>query len=392
MFATLEDVAQEAGCSLATVSRAINGSSLVSEDVRAKVSAAVQSTGYKPRRRRGHSVNRNAAGAGGGLGLPVVNVLFYRSEPFETLKPTAKGMRVGALHAFHPDDLQSALFRQSNNFEQGLMEGLLAACSHFQLKAGIISTDNFKDPRLLEEVGGTEHGGLIIGGIYPEGLDEFLEKCRQRVVLLDMLHGGEPDVVTSDNMAGVRLSVRHLLELGHRDIGFAGPHVNPSYYERYLGFLAAMTEGGCAVKDKWVMRSAGSIADATRAMEPMLKAKDRPTALVACSDYMAIAAMEAARQCGLEVPGDLSVVGFDDVAVAQRTRPALTTVRVPVQELGWRAVEMLLPLPQQGGAGGRGAGGGAVARAHHARGAVVRVPVELVVRESCAAPRKGGGR
>ena len=379
MFATLEDVAQEAGCSLATVSRAINGSSLVSEDVRAKVSAAVQSTGYKPRRRRSSAVRPSGNGAPVG-GMPVVNVLFYRSQPFETLRPTAKGVKVGALHAYHPDDLQSPLFRQSNSFEQGLMEGLLAACSHFQLKAGIISTDNFDDPRLLEEVGGTEHGGLIIGGIYPEGLDSFLGKCRQRVVLLDMLHVGAPDVVTSDNMAGIRQSVQHLLALGHRDIGFVGPHVNPSYYERYLGFLAAMSEGGCAVREKWVMSSAGSIADATRAMVPMLKAKDRPTALVACSDYMAIAAMEAARQCGMEVPRDLSVVGFDDVAMAQRTRPALTTVRVPVQELGWRAVEQLLPMSQHGGG---------MARVCHGRGAVVRASVELVVRESCAAPNKG---
>ncbi len=373
MFTTLEDVAQAAGCSLATVSRAINGSSLVSEDVRAKVSAAVQRTGYKPRRRRSPG---GKAAASGTTGMPVINILFYRSQSYEPLKPTAQGVKVGAPHAYHAPDLQSPQFRQSNSFEQGLLEGLLAACSHFQLKAGIISTDNLADAKLLEEVGGTEHGGLIIGGIYPEGLDGFLAQCRQPVVLLDMLHKGAPDVITSDNIDGIRQSVTCLAALGHREIGFVGTHDNPSYYERYFAFLAAMAEAGLGVRPEFVVNTPGGVAETAKLVTPLLASRERPTALVACSDYYAIAVMEAARGCGLQVPRDLSVIGFDDVTLAQRMKPALTTVRVPVQELGWRAVAQLLPLPHAGRA------------VRRTTGAIVRVPVELVVRETCAAPRK----
>ena len=376
MFATLEDVAQVAGCSLATVSRAINGSLLVSEDVRAKVKAAVTHTGYTPRRRRSSAAKASAGGAPGeASGMTVINVLFWRSGSYELLKPTAQGVKVGAPHAYHAPDLQSPQFRQSNSFEQGLLEGLLAACSHYHVKAGIISTDNLQDPKLLEEVRGSGHEGLIVAGLYPDGLDAFLSQCRQPMVLLDILHKGEPDVITSDNIDGIRQSVNLLAGLGHKAIGFVGTLANPSYYERYFSFYAAMAEAGLSVRQEFVVNTPGGVAETAKLVGPVLARKSRPTALVACSDYFAIAAIEAARQLGLHVPQDLSVVGFDDIAIAQRLKPALTTIRVPVQELGWRAVTQLLPLPRAGGMS-RGTGG-----------AIVRVPVTLVERETCAAPK-----
>ena len=376
MFTTLEDVAQMAGCSLATVSRAMNGSPLVSDDVRAKVTAAVKHTGYTPRRRRSPRARNGQGGDTQEQGMAVLNVVFFRSGSYEDIVPTGRKVMVSSPHTYHATDFQTPQFRQSNNFEQGILEGLLAACSHFQMKAGIISTDNLCDPKLLEEVRGTGHGGLILGGLYPaDGLDAFLAHCRQPVVLLDMLHKGGPDMVTSDNIDGMRQSVAHLVKLGHTAIGFIGTLTQPSYYERYLGFLGAMAEAGLPVRREFVVDTPGGVAETTRLVEPVLARAERPTALVTTSDYYAIAAMEAARAKGIKVPRDLSVIGFDDMALAQRVKPALTTVHVPVQELGWRAVAQLLPSPHTD----------AVRRP---QGAIVRVAVTLVERETCAPPRK----
>lgn len=369
MFTTIEDVALAAGCSPATVSRVINGSALVSEDVRAKVSEAVRQTGYTPRRRRSAAPKTEPRG-----GMPVVNILFYRNEPYETLRATPDGVKVGALHAYHAPDLQSAQFRRSNSFEQGLLEGMLAACSHYRLKAGIISADDLEDPLLLEEVG-KAGGGLVIGGIYPEGLDAFLAQCRQPVVLLDILHDGTADVITSDNIGGIRQSVRHLLGLGHTKIGFIGKD-NPSYMERHYAFVAAMAEAGCKINPAFVVRTQRHIADTAHDLEPLFTRKARPTALVTASDYLAIAAMEAAHTAGLRVPEDLSIIGFDNVSVARRTRPGLTTIHVPVQELGWRAVAQLVPLTQE------------ERPRQHMEGAIVRVRTTLIERGTCAPPPK----
>ncbi|MCL1887624.1 MAG: LacI family transcriptional regulator, partial [Kiritimatiellaeota bacterium] len=269
MFTTLEDVARVAGCSLATVSRAINGSAAVAEDVRAKVSAAVKHTGYKPRRRRSPAA-ANGDGAPNGRGMPVINVLFHRSGSYEVLTPTAHGVKVGAPHVFHAPDLQNPQYRRTNNFEQGLLEGLLEGCSHFGVKAGIISTDNLQDPKLLEEVGGTGHGGLIVAGIWSGGLEGFLARCRQPVVLLDILHRGEPDVVTSDNIDGMRQAVAHLAALGHRDIGFVGTRAIPGYYERHTGFLAAMAEAGLEARREWMVDTPGGVAETARLVAPLL--------------------------------------------------------------------------------------------------------------------------
>lgn len=369
MFVTIEDVAQAAGCSPATVSRVINGSALVSADVKEKVSEAMKRTGYTPRRKRSVLTRMEPR-----TGMPAVNILFYRSEPYEPLRTTSKGVEVGALQPYHALDLQSPQYRKACNFEQGMLEGMLAACSHYQMKAGIISTDNLGDPKLLEEVDKTG-GGVIIGGVCPEGLDAFLEWSRQPVVLLDILHQGMPDVVTSDNFGGIRQAVRHLVDLGHVKIGFVGTD-NVSYMERYFAFGASMMEAGLKVNPGFVVNAHRHIAETVRDLKPVLARKARPTALVAASDYLAIAALEAAHAVGLKVPDDLSLVGFDDVAVARHTRPGLTTVHVPLRELGWRAVAQLLSLAQEDWP------------RQHTDGAVMRVRTTLVERGTCAPPPK----
>ena len=369
MYKTMDDVARAAGCSQATVSRVMSGSPAVSEDVREKVMAALKHRAYKPRKRPAAAACKTPAPRTAGLRL--VNVVFYKRGAYDVLRATPRGLEVAEPHVFHASDLRNARFPQPFDFEQGLLGGLLEGCAHFKAKAGIIPSDNLLDPQLLEEVRGAG-GGVILAGMYSPDLDAFLAQCRQPVVLLDLMRRGGPDAVTSDNVDGMRQGVRHLIGLGHREIGFIGAQ-NPSYEERYFGFAGEMAKAGLAVRPEFMVETPGGVGETARRVKPVLARKRRPTAFLACSDYYAVGAMEAARELGLKVPRDVSVVGFDDVAIAQRVKPALTSVRVPVREMGWQAVARLLSLPRA---------------ERKTEGVVVRVPVSLVERGTCAAPPK----
>jgi len=369
MNVTLDDVARTANVSAATVSRVLNGTAQVRDEVCAKVSDAVKRTGYTPLRKR----NGAAEAAGAAERLPVISVVFHRYGAYEMIWPEERGAKVSAPREYHAKDWRSRNFQQSNDFDRGLLEGVLAACAYYQVKAEIIPTDNLDDRKLFGEVGGMRSDGVIVGGMPPaEGLDKFLARCRPPVLLLDIPHKGAYNVVTSDNMDGMRRAVVHLAGLGHREIGFVGTKSSLAYHERCMGYFAAMVEAGLPIRGKFCVDTPGGVAETAKLISPVLSGKHRPTAIAASSDYYAIAAMEAARGLGLEVPGDLSVTGFDDIELANKMKPALTTVRVPVRKLGWLAVSQLLPLPVAGKA------------AHTSDGVVLRVPVELVVRGTTA--------
>jgi Transcriptional regulators len=253
MNTTMDDVAQAAGCSQATVSRVMRGSQDVSEDVRQRVEDALRRTAYKPRRQR-RTAAENSDGNGAAAGLRLVSVVFHMSGPHDVLRTTTRGVDVAERHVFQASELQDPRFHSSLNFEQGMLEGLLEVCAHFKAKAHILPADDLMDPRLLAEVRGADGGGVIVAGMYSADLDEFLTNCRPPVVLLDLLCKGGPDAVTSDNIDGMRQSVRHLAGLGHREIGFIGGK-NPAYEERFFGFVGEMAAAGLAVRPEFVVES-----------------------------------------------------------------------------------------------------------------------------------------
>jgi LacI family transcriptional regulator len=158
-----------------------------------------------------------------------------------------------------------------------------------------------------------------------------------------------------DNRRGARLAVDHLLDLGHRRIAHVcGPESNADAAERRLGYREALADRGVAA-EAWLelpgdFREESGFAAGQRLAELV----PRPTAVFAANDAMAIGCLAGLRARGLEVPADLSLVGFDDVPNARYLTPALTTVRVPIAEVGSRATERLLRLlssPEDEGGG-----------------------------------------
>ena len=189
-------------------------------------------------------------------------------------------------------------------------------------------------------------------------------------VLLDCdLRDDRFDSIGIDNFGGARDVVAHLVALGHRRVAHVrGATRNRDAAERLRGWAHALREAGVEPNAEWVLPGDFGDQSGYDAAAAALRLHPRPTAIFAANDEMAIGVLGALRDAGLRVPGDVAVVGFDDVPVARHVSPALTTVRVGIHELGVQAAGTLLAALADGAA--------------HRRRHVV-LPTRLVVRDSC---------
>lgn len=183
--------------------------------------------------------------------------------------------------------------------------------------------------------------------------------------------------ITSDNYGGACEAVRHLTGLGHRRIGFITGHEKlNSALDRRRAYLDQLAEQGIPHDPALIARGDYTQRGGYEAARQLLSLPQPPTAIFAANDDTALGVLTAAQERGLRVPRDLSLVGFDDAPSASQIRPALTTVRQPMQQLGRSAVNMLL----------------ATLAGIEAPSAVVSFTTELVVRESTAPPRARSSR
>jgi LacI family transcriptional regulator len=194
-------------------------------------------------------------------------------------------------------------------------------------------------------------GGAII--VLPPEPSEQLVDLRARgfpFVVVDPRAPMPRDIaaVSAAHFAGARTITRHLVDLGHRRVGvIAGPHNWLASDARLAGHTSALANVG-VLPDPELVRSGKATAQfGYYAANELLSLPQRPTALVGFNDKVAVGALAAAAQHGLRVPEDLSVVGFDDIDLAQATRPLLTTMRQPLQEMGRLAVSLLIRLMER---------------------------------------------
>jgi len=194
---------------------------------------------------------------------------------------------------------------------------------------------------------GQQVDGLILSG--PRSDDRLLSRLVEEkfpLILHGQIGGCVFPSVDVDNEAGAAQAVGHLIGLGHRRIGFISnaPLAYAGASERLAGYGRALSDHGLAV-DRNLVRTAAFLPGAGYAeMEALLGLTQRPTAVFAASDVMALGAMSAIRTAGLRVPQDVAVVGFDDIFVAAYASPPLTTMRVPAFGIGWSAAELLIAL------------------------------------------------
>jgi len=167
----------------------------------------------------------------------------------------------------------------------------------------------------------------------------------QRLPVVALWHGSRESgfpTVSVDNQAGISAAVDHLVELGHRRIAFAGRKPLGDIREREEAYLASLERHGLPSLPAYRMEASNSFDGGANALERLVSLDDPPSAIVAATDVIASGILHAAQRRGLRVPADLSVTGFDDIPFAAFSVPALTTVRMPTQEMVASAVDVAI--------------------------------------------------
>jgi LacI family transcriptional regulator len=183
--------------------------------------------------------------------------------------------------------------------------------------------------------------GVIIDAVGASEVDsELLD--RTNVVLIDQLPGRWPGVATDAESAGAQ-AADHLIELGHKRIAFIGPAIDSHAFRmRERGFWKRLAANNIPLPSEYLVRANATAVDGRAAMRTLLMLESRPTAVFCVNDVIAIGALKACVAAKVSVPAEISIVGCDDIELAQLVTPELTTVKVPAGELGARAARLLI--------------------------------------------------
>ncbi|MGY4772376.1 LacI family DNA-binding transcriptional regulator [Kribbella sp. CWNU-51] len=330
---TLATVADTAGVSVATVSKVVNGRSDVAPATRARVQEILERHGYVGR--RPDPVQRDTV------------ELFYQ----------------GVVNAYSVEVIQGVV----EAGQEAGVDVILNAHPRYPRPSNVGRTARW----IRELIGNRRRAAIGITSELSEADLAALSRARLPLVVVDPVNIAQPDVtsVGSTNFAGGMAATQYLLSLGHRRIGYVGgPPTSGCNQARMSGFRSAMEAVGAPVPAEHIWLQDFLYDDGLVGGCALLDLPDRPSAIFAGSDEVALGILEAARARGLRVPEDLSVVGFDDTEVARLASPPLTTVKQPLREMGAVALRTALQL----------AAGEKVA-SHH-----VELATSLIIRGSAA--------
>lgn len=306
MPVSIKDVAKLAGVSISTASNALNNTPLVSEKTREKVLEAARKLNYKPNALARSLVTRRSRTVG--LLIPDV------SDPYFT----------------------------------EVARGVEDCASEHDYSVVLCNTDRNpdKERRYFNILREKRVDGIIFtgGSMGNERHLLQLEEENAPVVVIGR-HSLPFRAVLVDNAGGASLAAEHLISRGHSRIGFiAGPLSSTTSQDRLEGYRITLARHGIPYTEKFVREGDFKIEGGAKAARELLDLpeEERPTAIIAGNDQMAIGVIGVAREKGLQVPRDLAVIGFDDIPVASLITPPLTTVRLPMYEMGHKAMGLLL--------------------------------------------------
>lgn len=314
--ATLSDVAATVGVAPMTVSRVINGNGYVSDETREKVMRAVKSLNY---RRNGLARN-------------------LKRQRTETV-----GLVIGDISNPYSTELANAV-RENLSFRG---YNLFICISEHSAKEDIVAFDSLVDHNI--------DGIIVATRSNKEGdarLKEIADSNVPVVVVGRDFHHLSVDSIAADNFTGGFEATQHLIDLGHKRIGFIGAaYENRGSLKRLQGYLSALTNHKLSVDERLITGRKELASDVPgystekigyEGMKRLLSLPKPPTAVFARNDFTAVGAMTAIKEAGLSIPQDIAIVGFDDTPLAVHTIPPLTTVRQPMRLQGQLAAEILL--------------------------------------------------
>ncbi|MFN7002439.1 MAG: LacI family DNA-binding transcriptional regulator [Roseinatronobacter sp.] len=305
----IKDVAQTAGVSTATVSRALTQPDRLTDSTRERVLKAIRETGYR--------VNR----AGRNL----------------------RTQRAGAILVQVPN--------LGNPFFSVILSSIHKVLTEQGYAVLVIDSQQFSDPDQAVAdmmLNGTVDGLISLDGRLSTSMAETLTRANLNahvVFCCEWSDSAALPSIRSDNALGTKLAVDHLVSLGHRKIAHVcGPEGNVLSAIRKQTFVQRCAEHGISVPPEWLISGDFSLATGVAAADRLLEMQHRPTAIFCASDEIALSFVSRLQQRGYSVPGDFSVVGFDDIDMSAFSQPALTTIRQDRASLGRLAADRLLAL------------------------------------------------
>ncbi|MCY0895032.1 MAG: LacI family DNA-binding transcriptional regulator [Alicyclobacillaceae bacterium] len=314
---TVYDIAREAEVSVSTVSRVLNGTAPVKASTRQKVLALIEKYQFQPNG-LARSLLKKVTGTIG-IVIPDINNPFF-PEVF-----------TGAENALREKGYTFFLCTTHGNFEY---ESQYLALLREKQVDGILFL-----------------GGRINQRHCPPDLAQELEDLNRRIPIV-LVNGDLPGSsfhrVFIDEHRGAELATQHLIDLGHRHIGFIGgePEITATT-EKIAAFEQTLAVNGLSSRPEWMLLGDFSIGCGMRRMEELLALPERPTAVFCVNDFVSVGVIKTAFDHGLRIPADIAVVGFDDTVLAASTTPELTTISQRSKELGETSVRVLLQLIQK---------------------------------------------
>lgn len=302
---TMRDVARHAGVSIATVSHVINETRPVSDELRDRVQGAMEKLGYQP----------------------------------NTIARALRSKHSNTIGLIVPDGRNPFFAEVAQGIEEVSLEheySLILCDSGNDLGKVLVHTKNLSAKRV---------DGIIFttSGDDFEDISSLIEEDTAVLVIDLDASGFAADAVLFDNFKGGYLATRHLLDLGHRRIAcITGPSRQSLRWDREKGYSRALSDAGIPKNDTLVMEGDFQPSSGYYCALDLLRSPDPPSAIFACNDLMAMGVLRAAREVGLDVPAQLSVIGFDDIYLSAFTTPTLSTIRLPKHDMGRQAAFMLL--------------------------------------------------
>ncbi|GER90995.1 LacI family transcriptional regulator [Dictyobacter vulcani] len=316
---TSEQVARLAGVSRATVSRALNGSPRVSAEARKRIEEAIVSLGYEPDVVAQSLVRQRSR--------TIALCLFFGNDDSTVLS------RFGETQHYFYLDMLRDVEREIADAHYDLL-----------LHSSSIAQNNYIRGLQMRHV-----AGILAIALNPtDARIQALVEAQIPTVFIDSISQGQNSTyVSSDNLDGSRQATEHLIQLGHRRIMTLLPGTNgPVGSKRRAGYCQALEQAGLPIDERLIYPAGWNTEEAYRATMALLRERQPRdfTAIVAGSDLMAIGILRAIHECGLHIPGDISVVGFDDVDLCRYTEPPLTTIRQDRSAMAQGAVQQLIQM------------------------------------------------
>ncbi len=302
---TIADIAEELGVSKMTVSRAINDKDDISKETKKRILDMVEKYNYHPNALAKGMKNKNSR---------MIGVLI-------------------------PHDTDRLLM---NPFYDEMIRGILNQANKLDYYVLLMNNINFESVIFQDRIDGV----LIIspGTDHTEIFDTITQSGLPFVVTSHVPFENSYPKVCVNNYLGALLAIDHLISLGHRKIAFInGPQILASSIDRLRGYKEKLEENNIEFREDMVAEGANTIESGTLEMNRLLR-ENEITAVFVSGDFMAIGAMNAIKQRGYHIPNDISVVGFDDIAISKYLDPPLTTVRQPILQKAQKAVDLLVRL------------------------------------------------